>query len=209
MWIFYGVLFATGCVLGVVVLEIIERYPRTAGGSRSEEFSSTSDLWDDTATPRDIHDAIVSALQNDDAKEEECSDVSTRKGEGIDAKSGNRSVASFRAFKASEHYEQVKGLLGLTDAQIEIAFELAKKGKRLPQPRTVRVVRCLDNAFLLILLGILGFALYQKYSWVLGSRWLHSLFPKERALIGGMVARAGDGIASFTRMKNNPEEAEL
>lgn len=200
MWMFYGALFIAGCVLGLIVLEIIERYPRKGDeSSSSSAFSSSEGIWNDTATPQDIHDAIARAVENAAADK----DNDNNNNEQITER--NNFPASFRTFKLSKNYAHVKGLLGLTDAQIEIAFELAKKGKRLPPPPTVRVVRFLDNAFLFLLLGTLAFALYREYSWSISPRWIRHLFPRERALIGDMIGRAKETLASLTTTAHGEE----
>lgn len=134
----------------------------------------------------------------------------------IEKKTGNgeETLPDFDAFKRSKQYDVVKRLMGLTDTKIELAYELAKRGKRLPPPRAVRVVRCLDNAFLAILLGAFlyvqriahvlslnvrskrddvnshRFVMYHQYGDEVRSTW-YRLFPQESMIVSQARKRVG------------------
>jgi len=88
----------------------------------------------------------------------------------------------FSRFKKSEGYDRTKRLLGLTDTSIELAYELAKQGKRMPPPPTVKAVRCLDNIFFFILVSILFYGIYIEFG-NKGYTQIQRAFPTEFSLL--------------------------
>ena len=91
-------------------------------------------------------------------------------------KSNDALMGDFETFKKSKQYDKMKRMLGLTDTKIELAYELAKQGKMLPEPRAVRIVSFLDNLFLLVLLIVLLYAVFTTYD---VRAMVRNMFPTE------------------------------
>ena len=98
-------------------------------------------------------------------------------------------MGDFETFKKSKQYDKMKRMLGLTDTKIELAYELAKQGKMLPEPRAVRAVKFLDNLFFLLLLIVFVYAVFTTYDVRAAIR---NLFPTEFDLMYQSYQRLSD-----------------
>jgi len=105
-------------------------------------------------------------------------------------------MGDFETFKKSKQYAKMKRMLGLTDTKIELAYELAKQGKMLPQPRAVRVVSFLDNLFLLFLLVVLVYAILTTYD---VRATVRNIFPTEFDLVHRGYQRVSNLFADSLR----------
>ena len=177
-----------GSAIAIAAIYFVNKYP----GEPTEYVLSLAQ----SSKRRDVVYNIVQKNRYEAFAAEEASTMDVvrafekiQKGEKSTTKEKDSLMGDFETLKKSKQYDKMKRMLGLTDTKIELAYELAKQGKMLPEPRAVRAVKFLDNLFLLLLLIAFVYAVFTTYDVRAAIR---NMFPTEFDLMYQGYQRLSD-----------------